>query len=355
MESSQDLDDQVKDAINKYRDFMNVCEIQSNQSLNTRQEVSRHLAALILKYVSRCSWTPFDSSLTTGQSNHPKSHRYFGSSLFVPGEREEEIMLLLMISEMFASRDVVLDRGSEFDETRNESLENVIAIYDLMTITLTPFKYFMLDMFEKAVKFSFEIKHIWFQFGLSMMETKKYPQRAVLIFKEVARIDSHDPLPLILASKIYILELNDYEKGLITAQQALKRENSEQLLPKIYLLIGIANAMIYEGETESIKKLKVNNLNESIKHFELLAKLTPDDHLPFYHLALHMAHQRAINDAILNAQVALVLNPYHLPSIQLLILCLSSLKKYQEALSLCDAALEEYPDQLLLLFIKVSR
>ncbi|XP_074605550.1 tetratricopeptide repeat domain 7 isoform X2 [Brevipalpus obovatus] len=349
-DSSIELQDgQLQKAFKQYRSMMNICETQA--SLNTRQVISRHLAELIMRGLSRSSWTPFDPS-TAMQGSHSKSHRYFGQSLFNPREREEEILLLLMISEMLASRNVVLDRGPEFNESRRQSLENVTSIYDLMTIALTPFKYYMLEMFEKAMKFSFEVKHIWFQFGLSMMETKKYPLRAVLIFKEVARIDPEDPLPLILTSKIYIIELNDPEKGLEVAQEALKRDKEEQFLPKIQLLIGIAHALIYEDETESVKKLKTNHLNESIKHFKQLAKLTPDDHLPYYHLALHMAHQRAINDAILNAQIALVLNPYHLPSIQLLILCLSSLKKYQEALSLCEAALEEYPDQLLLLYIR---
>ncbi|XP_053206317.1 tetratricopeptide repeat protein 7B-like isoform X1 [Panonychus citri] len=341
--------DQITKAFNQYRSIMNVCETQS--TLNTRQVVSRKLAELIIRSVSRSCWTPFDTSITT-LSGHWKPHRYFGQSLFNPREREEEVILLLLISEMLAARNVVLDRGSEFNETRRQSLENVIAIHDLLVIALTPCKYYILDMFEKAMKFSFEIKHIWLQFGLSVMETRKFPLRAILIFKEVARIDSKDPVPCILAAKVYILELNNPEKALEFALEALNRDTEGILASRINLTLGIVNAILYEEETETVKKLKKLHLHESIKYFQALAKGPVEDHLAYYHLGLHMAHQRVINDSMHHAQLALVLNPYHLPSIQLMILCLSALKKYQEALSLCEASLEEYPDQLVLLYVK---
>jgi len=343
--------EQISKACSYYRSMMNSSE--AHCTTDTRQVISRQLAELIMHNISRTSWTQFDSNIIA-LSGSLKQQRINGNSLFNPKTREEEIVLLLLISEMIASSNVVLDRRPEFNESRNQSLKTIIKIYDLLTIVLTPCKYYIVDLFEKAMKFSFEIKHIWLQYGLSVMEAKKEPLRAVLIFKEVAKIDLKDPLPCMLASKIYLLELNDPAKCLELAMEALKRSVDNQLLSKVYLLIGIANALLYEDEIESVKKLKKDHLNESIKYFKLLATLCPDDHLPYYHLALHMAHQRAIDDAILNAQISLILNPYHLPTIQLLILCLSSLKKYQEALNLCEAALEEFPDHLLLLHIKVS-
>ncbi|CAG2180273.1 unnamed protein product, partial [Oppiella nova] len=47
----------------------------------------------------------------------------------------------------------------------------------------------------------------------------------------------------------------------------------------------------------------------------------------------------ALNHAVKYVKIALLLNGQHLPSIQLLILCLSALKQYNEALALCETAL----------------
>ncbi|RWS20619.1 tetratricopeptide repeat protein 5-like protein, partial [Leptotrombidium deliense] len=149
----------VGKAVVQYRNLLNACETQS--TLNMRQTISKQLAEVLMRGVSDFSWTKFDTSITTTSSPW-KPLRYYGQSLFVPKQREEEVLLLLMISEMLASRNVVLDRSPEFNETRKQSLENVIAIYDLMTIFYTPLRHFAFDMFERAMKFSFEVKHIWF-------------------------------------------------------------------------------------------------------------------------------------------------------------------------------------------------
>jgi tetratricopeptide (TPR) repeat protein len=229
-----------------------------------------------------------------------------------------------------------------------------MAIYDLLTITLTPLKCYYLDVFERAMKFSFEVKHIWFQFALTLMESKKSPQRCLLILKEVSRIDRSDPLPNLIAAKICILELNQYKEALELAKESLKRCNDKMLSNKINLIIGVANALIYETETETCKKFYTENLNDSIKYLKEASNSCFNDHLPYFHLALHMANQRALTDAIKYVKISLLLNSQHLPSIQLLILCLSAVKQYEEALTLCETALDEYPTHLILLYIKVS-
>lgn len=290
-----------------------------------------------------------------------KPHRYTGQTILNPQQREEELLLLLLIAEQQAAANVVLERSSEFDKSRNESLNNVIAIYDLFTIAFTPLRYFDVDLFERAMKFSFEVKHIWLQFGLTLLESRKSPQRCLQIFDEVARIDKKDPLPLLIQSKIYLTDLFDPEASLICSNQALELIKSKEidksdslLLPRCYLLIGIGNALIYEKQNEFNKTQMKDHLDESIKNFKLMSKCSPTDHLAFYHLALSYANRRMINDAIINLQISLTLNPIHLPTVQLLIICLTSLKKYKEALILCESALQEFPNQLLLLYIKAN-
>jgi tetratricopeptide (TPR) repeat protein len=342
----------VREALNQYRSTLNACETPS--TLTTRQILSKQLAELLIRGVSRSSWTKCDLNTASSSFKPLKPQRYIGQSLFVPREREEEIVLLLLISEMLAARNVVLDRSPEFNESRTQSINNVMAIYDLLTITLTPLKCYYLDVFERAMKFSFEVKHIWFQFALTLMESKKSPQRCLLILKEVSRIDRSDPLPNLIAAKICILELNQYKEALELAKESLKRCNDKTLSNKINLIIGVANALIYETETETCKKFYTENLNDSIKYLKEASNSCFNDHLPYFHLALHMANQRALTDAIKYVKISLLLNSQHLPSIQLLILCLSALKQYEEALTLCETALDEYPTHLILLYIKVS-
>ncbi|KAI1289298.1 Tetratricopeptide repeat protein 7B [Halotydeus destructor] len=340
----------VTEAICHMRSTMNAVESQS--TLGLRQTTALKFAETLLKNVSSSSWPTFDtnSPLSSGPW---KPHRYIGQSLFVPKEREEEICLLLMISELLASRNVVLDRSPEFEESRTKSLEAVTVIYDLFAIALTPFRHFYLDCYERAMKFSFETKHIWMQFALTLMESKKNPLRASQLFEEVSRIDKSDPLPLVLAAKLNLTELDGASAALRLSTKAFERcKESNTLYPKICLLIGIANAIIYEESSDTVKKTKVSHFKEAVSHFKLSTKANPEDHLPYYHLSLLMCHQRAIQDAIEYAHTALLLNPTHLPTIEILILCLTSLKQHEEALELCEAALQEYPEELCLMYIK---
>jgi tetratricopeptide (TPR) repeat protein len=137
------------------------------------------------------------------------------------------------------------------------------------------------------------------------------------------------------------------------AKEAFRRCKDESLMNRIHLMIGVTDALIYETQTETKKQFYTENLNESVKYLRMASTSRFADHLSYYHLALHMANQRALNDAIKYVKIALLLNGQHLPSIQLLILCLSALKQYNEALALCETALEEYPTHLIVLYIKV--
>ena len=326
--------------------------IESQSSLNLRQVMSRQFAETLLRGISKSIWPRFDTCLTT-LTGPWKPHRYFGQSLFVPKEREEEIVLLLLISESLASRNVVLDRNVEFNETRNQSLQTVIAVYDLMTLAFTPLRHHYLDCFERAMKFSFQVKHIWFQFALTLLESKKSPVRALRILEEVAVIDPSDPLPCLLGAKVCIEQLDLPHTALKLGKEAFNRcLPSDIVYPRVCLLIGISNCLIFEGGTDAMRRVKQRNVTEAIEYFRMSLSANSSDHLPYFHLSLLMGHQRAINDALDYAQAALQLNPFHLPTIQLLLLSLTALKQNREAYDLCEAALQEYPDHLILLYTK---
>ena len=103
-----------------------------------------------MRGVSRNCWKPFDLNSMTSNTGLWKPHRYSGQTIFNPQQREEELLLLLLIAEQQESANVVLERSYEFDKSRKESLNSVIAIYDLFTIAFTPLRYFAVDLFEKG-------------------------------------------------------------------------------------------------------------------------------------------------------------------------------------------------------------
>lgn len=371
-------------ALEYCRQQLNYCETQS--TIHIRQILSKELAEILLKGVCRGAWQkPSDIGLYK-QSN-PSG--YYGNSLFSPNEFEEEVILLLMLSEaLTASKGVVLERTPEFHLSRIHSINNVLLIQDLFTIALIPLQCYYIDNFERSMKTSYEVKHTWYQFALTLMESKKSPLRSLLLLKEVIRMDPVDPISNMIAAKLCMTELGQYEEAIKLLEESLRKHTNNEkkkkhsspyhgdtslkstvinnireiygqsnLLHQIHLLLGIANALVYESDTEASKKFRAKNLADSLHHLNESIKydINGNNYLPFYHIALHLVHQRALKDAIKYVRVSLLLNSAHLPSIQLLILCLTGLRQYEEAFDLCTAALKEYPSHLILLYIKVWR
>lgn len=371
------------EALDYCRRVLNYCETQS--TLHIRQILSKELAEILLKAVSRGAWKKPDSIGLYKQSN-PTC--YFGNSLFSPNEYEEEVILLLMLSEaLTSSKGVVLERTPEFHLSRVHTINSVLLIQDLFTVALIPLQCYYIDNFERSMKSSYEVKHLWFQFALTLMESKKSPLRSLLLLKEVIRMDTVDPIPNLVAAKLCMIELGQYEEAITLLEDALGRlrksreskhspyhladgrgikttvinnireiYGQKNLLHQIHLLIGVANALVAEGDTETSKKSPKGSryLAESMHHLEEAIKydVNGNNYLPYYHIALHLAHMRALKEAIKYVRVALVLNSGHLPSIQLLILCQTGLRLYDQAFENCTAALKEYPSHLILMYIK---
>jgi len=59
-----------------------------------------------------------------------------------------------------------------------------------------------------------------------------------------------------------------------------------------------------------------------------------------------------VSEATVKIRQALILNPEHTPSLQLAILLLSAQKKINEAKTLLESSLDDFPDHIGLLFIK---
>lgn len=82
-------------------------------------------------------------------------------------------------------------------------------------------------------------------------------------------------------------------------------------------------------------------------------QLDSGDHLVEYYLGLHAAFRSQIPLAVSHVKNALNLFPEHLPSLHLMILLLTAQKQMKEASELLDSALQDYPDNIWLHFLKI--
>lgn len=224
----------------------------------------------------------------------------------------------------------------------------------------------VIPKFSGPLKTNYEDPSLWLRLGLALSLVKnrsKSPQSALQAFHECLRIGSVDPLPAMLAAKLMLEILDDPEDGLELAEEAIKRckklipkkvDGHNPVLSKCYLLASIMHAQIYEREPEYNKQSKTCHLEASLDFLNLAIEQNDGDHLNYFHQALHHASKKSYRLAIDSLRRSIELNAQHVPSFHLMILCLSALKLFNEALELCESTLHEFQDNLLLLYIKCN-
>ncbi|KFM58237.1 Tetratricopeptide repeat protein 7B, partial [Stegodyphus mimosarum] len=342
----------LRNAIDQYRKVLSAIETSSTQSL--RQTMSRQLAEVLIRGVSEKNYVDYALRQEGKNPESPwKPKKYMGVNLFAPKDENEEILLLLFISEAMAVRNAVLDLSPEFREARIHSYNNVTAVYDLLTISLCRRSQFniLVESFERAMKFAFEEQHVWTQFALSLISSGKY-NRAYLVLHEVARLQPNNSLPCLLAARLCFENLDLPDKGLKMAERALERETAhpQNLLARCHVAVGLGHELMSNiYRTQAARR---DLRKKAFESFSKAASIDPNDHLPEFFLALHYAQARQLSEAVLHAKMALHLRAEHIHSLHLLVLLLSAQKQYSEALQLIEAALEEYPDNFNLLCTK---
>ncbi|XP_023226357.1 tetratricopeptide repeat protein 7B-like [Centruroides sculpturatus] len=337
-------------AIEQYRKVLNAVETSSTQSL--RQTMSRQLAEVLLRGVSEQDYSNYLFNRNGKSSDGPwKPRKYSGQSLFCPKDENEEILLLLFISEAMVS---INNKILLFRIINTYKYHNTNTIYSINTVLLIKKLYFNVlinTSFERAMKFAFEEFHIWFQFALSLTSAGKH-NRAYLVLQECIRLQPNNPLPCLIAARICYENLNQVDNGLKMSEKALERElsQSQGLLSRCHLFVGVGLELMSEQVRPQTHRQQLRS-----KAFDAFLKAQaadPNDHLPEFYLALHYAHARQLPEAILHAKSALYLRGEHVHSLHLLVLLLSAQKQYWEALQLVEAALEEYPDNFNLMYTK---
>lgn len=341
------------DAIQRYRSMLNAIETHSTQIL--RLTLARQLAEVLLRGVSGTIYTPPSNSTPVKSATAPRRlwipRKYSGRNQFIPKNLAEETILLLLISESLAVRDTVLSQSPEFRIARSHALNNVTAVYDLLTLASIRWGQVGLlhESFEKALKFSFGGQHIWRQYAMCLVSLGRNEQ-AITALKESSKLTPNDAIPCLMSSRICYETLNRIQEGLDWAHHALSKETKGLRPSRAQLYVGIGFQQLASSTTLKSTREKYSKL--ALEALEKAVQQDPNDHLAEYYLALQHALNYNIIDALVHIRIALALRAEHPNSLHLFALLLTANRRPREALSIANDALEEFPDNLNLLHVK---
>ncbi|XP_052769758.1 tetratricopeptide repeat protein 7B-like [Mya arenaria] len=336
--------------IKRFRDLLTAVETRYTQHL--RLTLARQLAEVLLRGVCESSYVQTVSKKQAqNDRNNLSPRKYAADRVFVPTNQTEEALLLLLIAEAVSTREAILNRTVEHLEGRLHTFHNASAVFDLLAIALVKKAHFhkLVDSFERAMKFSFEEYHIWQQFANSLICDRQY-ERGLQVLRECHRLRPKFIIPVLQAAKICYEHLHKYDDGIEFSQLAMEAGEDHPMSSRAYVALGIgyclkAGNMKLQGERQLLH-------NKALKAFQKAHILDPNDYLSLFHLALQMGILRQIEEAVRYTKLALKYYSDHVHSLHLLVLLLTAQKQYQDAMELCNAALEEYPDNISLLFTK---
>ncbi|XP_063505470.1 tetratricopeptide repeat protein 7A isoform X2 [Pongo pygmaeus] len=336
------------------REVLRTVETKATQ--NFKVMAAKHLAGVLLHSLSEeCYWSPLshplpefmgkeESSFATQALRKP--HLYEGDNLYCPKDNIEEALLLLLISESMATRDVVLSRVPEQEEDRTVSLQNAAAIYDLLSITLgRRGQYVMLsECLERAMKFAFGEFHLWYQVALSMVACGKSAY-GVSLLRECVKLRPSDPTVPLMAAKLE--EAERFAMMVISLG-----EEAGEFLPKGYLALGLTYSL---QATDATLKSKQDELHrKALQTLERAQQLAPSDPQVILYVSLQLALVRQISSAMEQLQEALKVCKDDAHALHLLALLFSAQKHHQHALDVVNMAITEHPENFNLMFTKVK-
>ena len=149
-------------------------------------------------------------------------------------------------------------------------------------------------------------------------------------------------------------KLGFYQEGQNLSRMALASEATKGrpwLGARCHVYIAVGFSLLIRNIESRIERRKMSL--EAEKHLKAAEDLDPYDYLVKYYLALHYAVARQIDLAFKYVRRTLQLLPDHLPSLQLMVILLTSKHEYDKALQVTEQTLTEYPENLSLMTLKV--
>uniref|UniRef100_A0A8C9DKD9 Tetratricopeptide repeat protein 7A n=1 Tax=Prolemur simus TaxID=1328070 RepID=A0A8C9DKD9_PROSS len=324
--------------------------VETKATQNFKVMAAKHLAGVLLHSLSEeCYWSPLSHPLPEFMGKEENSFvtqipaclcpHFFPNNVYPPPQ---------------ATRDVVLSRVPEQEEDRTVSLQNAVAIYDLLSITLgRRGQYVMLsECLERAMKFAFGEFHLWYQVALSMVACGKSAY-AVSLLRECVKLRPSDPTVPLMAAKVCIGSLHWLEEAERFAMMVIGLgEEAGEFLPKGYLALGLTYSL---QATDATLKSKQDELHrKALQTLERAQQLAPGDPQVILYVSLQLALVRQISSAMEQLQEALKVCRDDAHALHLLALLFSAQKHYQHALDIVDMAINEHPENFNLMFTKVK-
>ncbi|KAL0830889.1 hypothetical protein ABMA28_002991 [Loxostege sticticalis] len=309
--------------------MLTAVESASTQAL--RLTLTRQLAEVLMRGVTgqvykapvQLTVVPQQGTLTRRREDHVsegpwKPKKYAGINQFVPRNEYEEVVLLLLVGEAMAVRDAVLSQSAEFEAARKHSLENAVAVIDLLALAAARWGQLclVLESLERAMKFSFGCAHVWRQRALATAAAAPANPRplhhehlvpgsnawsagirAHSVMKRATPLSPDDaPLRLVAANTCY--NMGWIEDGIVLAEEALALQEREEgpLLARACLYAGIGHQMKAQKTNSRIEKESENET--SLKLLLRSVQIDDNDHLAFYYLALQYMYLGMLNEAM---------------------------------------------------------
>ena len=176
-------------AVTRLRNMLMAEETVSTKEI--RRNVSCQLAEVLISNYSSAKYQKPNQDISTASTGSFKRTsakdgaytgswkplKHSGNNLFSPGNKYEELILILLLSENIANKGAVLSQGPGSAQGRRATYEAATVTYDLLTLSLARIQNYRLltDMLERSMKFSFQERHTWEQFALVLnVEGKHY-------------------------------------------------------------------------------------------------------------------------------------------------------------------------------------
>ncbi|KAI6175200.1 Tetratricopeptide repeat protein 7B [Aphelenchoides fujianensis] len=373
-----------------------------------QQRLCRQLAEVLLR-------GSFDSSYSLAEGSRAISNKssdlnfYTGSSknYYAPVSRIEEIILVLLISELIASRAMRHSRieGDSWQHTR--TTENLKQVHNLLAVVLARLRQhaFLASLMDRAIQFAGSDRSLWRQFGLALACTGRTP-RAITVLKHGASLEGHavaqapaiappgpnsksphgspekrkiangrsTPDPhngaknggprladggvddrivehMMIARLMVEQPTDDPDAAMEHAQQALSLCHFNELSGRCMLLYALAFSI--KARSSVSWDLRRAALNKSIENFERAIEFDSKDDLTHFFCALEYAEVRNLAAARDCCARALERNPFNVSAVMLMALLFTAKHDYKNALKLVHENAANFPGHYGLLVLRL--
>ncbi|EYC25918.1 hypothetical protein Y032_0011g1457 [Ancylostoma ceylanicum] len=337
-----------------------------------QQKMSRQFAELLLRAVPADGRGGAISQAVSMKTQNLSFYMGSHKGYFSPASRTEEVILLLLISEVLSTREVVLNRSADLSASRHQSVRSAKSVYNLLTLVLSTLRQYHLlsTVYERAMKFVNQDEYLWQQFALSLVCRGKWLRAARVLEQCIAAGTkdssqanhggepdaglSNTAMHHMQAAVLHMEHLGQNDAAIKHAAAAVELCSEgplSYLKGRAQLLCAIAHGRLAQFEPCFDDRRRL--LAKALAMFEKCVHTDPHDYLAHYYCALYHAIVRDLEAARERCARSLELNPEQPAAIMLLALIFTAEGDLKGALELVVNALKDYPTHYGLLVLQL--